>query len=240
MVKVPASRSPAARFDALCSTSRVPRKVTQPLALLPSTAQALSDLLPLLLCGEASAEIVFIGAVEALPETVSPALRSELQQIAEDEFHHGRWLAALRDRLPPPADGDGALRAASFLRRLQSRDLGVQLARVAALDAGACQIFKELTQPDAITAQQPDLARLFRRLLRDEGRHVRVTLRCATALGVSRERMRVERREVWRRLAALLAPGTQAFLSLGVNIVRLLDHLNRADSGGALRMKAGA
>lgn len=238
-VQMPVSGSPASRFDALCSASRLPRNETTALALPPVAAQALSDLLPLLLCGEASAEVVFTEAVEALPETVGPALRSELKQIAKDEFHHGRWLATLRDRLPPPTDGDGALRAAHFLRKLQSRDLGVQLARVAALDAGACQIFKELMQPGTVTSQYAGLANLFRRLLRDEGRHVRVTTRCAAALGVSSERMKVERQEVWRRLAELLTPGAQAFQNLGVDVRRLLDHLTMVDSG-AIRIRTGA
>lgn len=237
-MNLPALRKQASRFTGLCSSAGSSRNQDQANFLPAPAAQALADLLPLLLCGEASAELVFMGAADELPEAVDPALRAALKRIAEDEIHHGRLLGALRDRLPPPSVEDGARRAAHFLRHLQCRDLGLHLARVAALDAGACLVFMELTRPGAIMSQHKELATLFSRLGEDEGRHVRVTLQCAAALGVAPARVEAERRQVWLKLAELLTPGTSALQNLGVDVRRLFERLAPARHRGLHPMLA--
>ncbi len=205
------------------------------LAMPPAAAQALADLMPLLLCGEESAEFVFAAAVPDLPQHVDPALPIELARIADDERRHGMYLSALRSRLPPPADRGATRQATRFLRKLATADLGLHLARVAALDAGFCQVLAEICRPGTEIAAVPELADLFRRIRSDEGRHVRVSRRCAAALGVTPETEHAERNRVLREFAALMAAAAPAFAAVGADMQRLLDRLERTSSRSAAR-----
>lgn len=205
------------------------------LAMAPVAAQALADLMPLLLCGEESAEFVFAAAVPHLPEHVDPALAVELARIADDERRHGMYLSALRSRLPPPADPGATRQATRFLRKLATTDLGMHLARVAALDASFCQVLAEICRPGTEIAAVPELVDLFRRIRSDEGRHVRVSRQCATALGVTPETEHAERNWVVREFAALMAAAATAFAAVGVDMQRLLDRLERTGTRSAVR-----
>lgn len=205
------------------------------LAMPPAAAQALADLMPLLLCGEESAEFVFAAAVPELPKRVDPVLPIELARIADDERRHGMYLSALRSRLPPPADRGATRQATRFLRKLATTDLGVHLARVAALDASFCQVLAEICRPGTEIAAVPELAELFRRIRSDEGRHVRVSRRCAAALGVTAQTEHAERSWVVREFAALMTAATPAFAAVGVDMQRLLDRLERTGTRSAAR-----
>lgn len=191
------------------------------------TGQAVADLLPLLLCGEASAEFVFSNAASQLPATSDPGLRSALQGIADDERQHEVLLSALRDRLPPPSRRLLARRAVRFLRHLVDADLAVHLTRVAALDAGVCQVLAEISRPGTPIAASAALKAIFWRIRSDEGRHVRVSRRCAAALGISAERELIERNQVLRNFAELLAPTAASFSLLGGNLNRVTARLIR-------------
>ena len=212
-------------FSAQLSQSKSPSQANE-LALPPMAAQALADLLPLLLCGEASAELVFSGAAHKWPESADSSFIDALERIADDEHRHALMLASLREQLPPPADHLATQRAARFLRRMESRDLAVHMARVGALDAGVCHVLAAITRPGTPPAQSPQLARLFLLLRRDEGRHVRVSMRCAAALGLESEATNKERRLVWQGLAKLLRPGTAALTILGADVARLFARLD--------------
>jgi hypothetical protein len=200
-----------------------------------AAAQALADLMPLLLCGEESAEFVFAAAVPELLEHVDPALPIELARIADDERRHGMYLSALRSRLPPPADRDATRQATRFLRKLATTDLGLHLARVAALDASFCQVLAEVCRPGTEIAAMPELVGLFHRIRSDEGRHVRVSRQCAAALGVTAQTEHVERSWVVREFAALMTAAAPAFDAVGVDMQRLLDRLERTGTRSAAR-----
>lgn len=216
-------------FAGACFASRR-WQVPESRSMLPmprAAAQALADLMPLLLCGEESAEFVFAAAVPDLPEHVDPALPIELARIADDERRHGMYLSALRSRLPPPADRGATRKATRFLRKLATADLGLHLVRVAALDAGFCQVLAEICRPGTEIAAVPELVDLFRRIRSDEGRHVRVSRQCAAVLGVTPETEHAERNWVLREFAALMAVAAPAFAAVGADMQRLLDRLER-------------
>lgn len=188
-------------------------------------AQALADLLPILLCGEESAELVFAGAADdsALDATLKDLLRS----VAADERGHGAALARLRAMLPPPRSRGPARRAAHFLRRLASPDLGTHLARVAALDAGVCRVLGDICLRGTLVARNPTLARVFNRIRNDEARHVRIGRQCAKALGITELERRAEQARVMAAFAELLALSSSSFEDLGVNPRRLLARIER-------------
>lgn len=224
-------------FAGACFASRrwqVPESRSM-LAMPPAAAQALADLMPLLLCGEESAEFVFAAAVPELPKRVDPVLPIELARIADDERRHGMYLSALRSRLPPPVDRGATRQATRFLRKLATTDLGVHLARVAALDASFCQVLAEICRPGTEIVAVPELAELFRRIRSDEGRHVRVSRRCAAALGVTAQTEHAERSWVVLEFAALMTAATPAFAAVGADMQRLLDRLERTGTRSAAR-----
>jgi hypothetical protein len=205
------------------------------LAMPTPAAQALADLMPLLLCGEESAEFVFANAIPELPQHLDPVLPVELAHIADDERRHGMYLSALRSRLPPPADRGATRQATRFLRKLATTDLGLHLARVAALDASFCQVLAEVCRPGSEIAAVPDVLDLFRRIRSDEGRHVRVSRQCAAALGVTAQTEYAERSWVVREFAALMTVAAPAFDAVGVDMQRLLDRLERTGTRSAAR-----
>src|SRR5882724_2772267 len=117
------------RFAAGCYRSRrwpAPAR-TSALALPAAAAQGLSNLLPILLCGEESAELAFTDAAEAVSGVLLSRVREILQGIAEDERRHGVYLSALRSHLPSPNEPRQARGAVSFLRKLATSEITTRL-----------------------------------------------------------------------------------------------------------------
>lgn len=190
-------------------------------ALPPVAAQALADLLPVLICGEASAERAFEQLLRRLESEVEPALAAALASVAEDEQRHGDWLDALRATLPAPASDQPGRRALRFLLGLVIDDPALHLARVAALDAAVCRVLAEVGAAGRPIAAASALAQVFRDIRRDEGRHVRIARRAAHALGVDSAVMSRERHAVTAAFAGLIVEQRSAFAALGVDAVRL-------------------
>lgn len=220
--------SPHLVFAHACAAaSRPALAAAAPLSLPAAVAQGLADVLPTLMCGEASAEVVFGELPAALPSAFDPALRDALRGIAEDEHRHGAWLAELRLRLPPPTAREPARRAVRFLQKLFTPDPALHLSRVSALDGGVCVVLAEIGRHGAPLAADPMLARLFARIRRDEGRHVRIGRACATALGIDARAALGERRRVLEDFGALLQLQSAAFAVLGVDTEQLRRRFRR-------------
>src|SRR5271156_3981798 len=160
----------------------VPHPVTgtfeseDPLAatLTDSQAFALASLLPLMICGEDSAESAFAhhGRCELWEEPI----RRSFAAIERDENRHARWLRGLQSALPFVApDLAYETRVRRFFRRMGSTRLEVHLARIASLDSAVCQILGRLRRTPAL--QSAPLQRLFSALHRDEARHVAISRR---------------------------------------------------------------
>ena len=211
----------ALRFATTClSSGRRAQKDApiQPLDLPAGAAQGLADLLPILTCGEASAELVFDDASSLLPAVFDPDLRRALRSTADDERRHGVWLAALSDDLPPPVSHRPAREAAAFLGDLATADLGLHLSRVAALDAAVCIVLAVACARNTPIAGCARVVDTFVRIRRDEGRHVRISRRCAAALGVDLATEAAQRRRVLTAFAQLLSTQTLAFAAIGVDL----------------------
>lgn len=213
----------------VCLATRhwMPFVAAEPLEMPTASAQALANFMPLLLCGEVSAECVFTQAAQRLPVDIAPRLKQALLQIADDEKRHGELLLAVRSMLPSPAERQMARRAAHFLRRLATDDLGLQMARLAALDAGFCLVLAALCRPGTQIAALPALRSVFDAIRCDEGRHVRVSRDCADALGISAVQEATARRQVLNQFAALLAGLSTELSILGLDSARLLNRLRR-------------
>lgn len=219
-----ASEPAGSAFAAKCFAARRwrPDSVRQAAMMLPpDVAQGLADLLPVLICGEASAELAFDQFAEHLPAAIDPQWTKPLKTIAADEREHARLLAELTQSLPPPEQPSGARRAAKFLRELASADLGLHLSRISALDAGVCFVLAALCRAGTPIAEEPKLRALFLRIRRDEGRHVRISRAAASQLGITNAAQAQERHRVIGGLSALLAPLHAPLFALGVDYAAL-------------------
>ena len=195
----------------------------------PAALQGLADLLPMLLCGEESAEHVFTYTAARLPPDIAPGTREALDQITLDEHRHGVLLSGLRELLPPPVDAGAVRRAARFLKSLATADLKLHLARIAGLDAGVCRVLTAIAAPGTPISAAISIEQVFKRIRQDESGHVRISRRCARQLGLSAEGELTERRRVQNEFADLLAPQSAAFSALGVDSPKLLRRLRSAD-----------
>ena len=211
----------------LCFNARNQHHAVKPSGLPPAIAQAIANLLPILLCGEESAEFAFEHLAKQLPASQKHMFESQLMSIADDERCHGQLLDALRQTLPAPRRRSSARHAARFLRGLASADLALHLVRIAAIDAGLCQILAEVCHRDRPITHLIHIHTVFQRIRRDEGRHVRISRRCAKALGLATSVERDERGLVLQNFAALLAPEAESFAVLGVDFNALLARFAR-------------
>jgi len=151
------------------------------LRLRPAHANALAELLPVLLCGEESAALAMdhiAGSRDAQDE-----MRAALARIALDELEHQALLQRIRAALPVPHD-DPELHAAMrrFFMRLASRDPATHCARIAAVDSAVCLLLGDLRRRRRPIALEPTLNTVVARIHRDEARHVAVMSRYAAEL----------------------------------------------------------
>jgi hypothetical protein len=91
--------------------------------------------------------------------------------LIEDEQRHDVQLSQAATGLPLVSTDFGARH---FFRRLEAREPGVHLARIAALDACSCQLLSRMLAPTTRSLLPPGLADTLAAIRRDEGLHVRV------------------------------------------------------------------
>ncbi len=199
-----------------------------PLRLGAAPAEALAELLQVFACGEESASLAFARLGRSPLEEVA---RYALAGIAGEERIHERLLRGLRGALPAPPR-DRALRRAllRFYHGLAQPDIGLHLASIASLDAAVCAILAALLHPAGVLAEAPAVAAIFRRIHRDEARHVRVARRLAAEL-VGKEVLAAIAQRTRLDLVALLEPRAAAFERVGVDAGRLLARLGRVPDG---------
>lgn len=187
--------------------------------------QAISDLLPVLICGEASAEQTFAHAVRTLATRLPAPMAEALRSVEADERRHGQILGELCSTLPPPRSQQPARAAAHFVRQLQEPDPALHLANIAALDAALCRVLSAACLPGRPLTHYPDYLAIFDRIRRDEARHVRISRRTALYLGVGSDVLARARIEVGAAFAALLLPQAEAFAVLGIDEAELRQRL---------------
>jgi hypothetical protein len=198
---------------------------TNGLRLASKQAHALADVVQLLLCGEESAAMAF----ERLANAPSAELQftCDLQTIARDELRHQSLLESLAQLLPrPTSDATSIAATRGFFRRIASRDRGVHLARIVALDSAVCLLIGELRRCRHGLAQEPTIMDVLSHIHGDEARHV-VQARHYAAQLVSRE----TRHEVFAmtrlRLIHLVGLYAEAFECLSFDVDRVSKTLRR-------------
>lgn len=190
---------------------------------LLTTEQALANLLPLLMCGEASAERLFEDLATRLEHRLDVLSCAALRSIGQDEVRHGLLLADISARLPPPGNVQAGRHALRFLRGLHCSDSAIRLTRVAALDAAVCLVLSTLVRRGNALDAHPSVQRVLQSIRGDEGRHVRIARHAARRLGLSPARENEEREQVWCGFVALLDRARGELQLLGVDIDRLFS-----------------
>ena len=109
-------------------------------------------------------------------------------------------------------------------------DTTAHLSRIAALDSAVCTILARLFRPGAPLMADATVASVFRRIARDEARHVRVSRGLATDRRDGR-RLRDIAGLAREALARLLSLAADDFEALGVDSDRLLFDLARLPDG---------
>jgi hypothetical protein len=209
-----------------CFASRADLRGLVPLdvRLRTSHAEALAQLLPLLLCGEESAALAFTQFAE-LAQLEGNA-RAQLSRVRFEEEHHEVWLTRLRLGLPAPKPDRGLRRIVRhFFLTIREPEVGAHLGRIASLDSAVCVILGALRHPRCALAADADLRRLLTRIQFDEAGHSRTASYYARIFGASDLRwLAIDTRE---RLARLIALRAVAFDQVGVCPDRLSRRLLR-------------
>jgi hypothetical protein len=200
----------------------------QSLRLADVHAEALAELLQIFACGEESAAIAFAGLAGS---SIEGAARPALMRIAGEELIHEGLLRGLRRALPaPPRDRELRRALSQFYHGIARADIGLHLAAIASLDSAVCVILWALLQPGVVVEQDVAVTAIFRRIHRDEAKHVRLSRRLAiefvhrNVIGAVAERTRLD-------LVALLARRGAAFERLNVGAERLFARLGRVPDG---------
>lgn len=188
--------------------------------------QALANLMPLLICGEETAVLVFDDLAEALKNKLSAHLISELKSITPDEVRHSNDLEELREHLPDTLDRRAVYRVAVFLKVLKSDNPINQLALLASLDAAVCQLLSTLLRAGTPLSNCSQVADILRRIQLDEARHVRITRDSYLSLGLSYQEYSLAQSKVLKAFIALLKPAKNDFAYLGIDIESLFKHWN--------------
>jgi hypothetical protein len=199
-----------------------PARITRDLSELSEVeVAALGRLLPILLCGEESAFLVFWREGRRIQDTQFSRTQDLACRIAAEEVQHERLLQDLRSYCPMPDDiGSTLARTRRFFLEMASRDPATHFAMVAGLDSGVCLILSALAKPLSRAAAVVDI---LNRIRSDEARHVRFSRQHSYELGANTSLVVSTGVLVRSELAALLHPFGNAFEDLGVDT----DHLFR-------------
>lgn len=217
-VALPAGERPATPVGPACfSAPNTAGRCATALSVRLETqhAEALAELLPLLLCGEESAALAF-GSY-AGSAALHAMARDELGRIQSDEESHAEWLQRLRLGLPAPRpDARLSRQIRRFYISVREPELGPHLARIAALDSAACLLFGALRRRRGPLDADIALSSLFAHIHRDEVRHVTVARRYARLLSASALYLHGIAVDTRQRLTQLLALRADALEALGI------------------------
>ena len=191
-----------------------------------SQEQALSSLVPLLLCGEQSAQQVFHHQAGQLRQGAKNSLAAALQQIEQEEEAHERALQGLAAALcVSPGLHQSKRRSQRFYASLaRNVSLGQHFARIELLDACVCRIMHALSR--ASWGKSHPLYYMFDAIKNDEARHVGTSRRYGKMLGVGDAQRERERRMIGALIVDFLTPDTAAFECIGVDPAKLFKQLH--------------
>ena len=192
------------------------------LGVTVSHSLALSELVPLLLCGEESAVLAF--AHHAQSQNWGTRARADFARMQVDEARHADWLLRLRLSLPPPEEDPRLRRRVKhFFLGLASPNLGIHLGHIAALDSAVCLILGRLRRTGLCQSDSP-VTRVFASIHRDEARHVAIARSYARELCSTGDLLACAA-ETRERLTAILSARGPALDALEVCPDRLFKQL---------------
>ena len=174
--------------------------------------------------GEQSAAQAFSRIMTRLSRGEYAYAAGPVTALIQDEQRHDMRLSEAAAGLPLVNADFGAKH---FFRRLETREPGVHLARIAALDACSCQLLNRMLAPTTRPLLPPGLADTFASIRQDEGSHVRTARRLAGALGVDTGRFREITRMVRHSFAGLLQTRAAHFEALGIDSSLLIQSIDR-------------
>lgn len=147
-------------------------------------AEAATELLQVLCCGEESAVFAF-RALSRNP-ALNAAASACAATISREEAFHDELLTGLRAVLPAPRSDVALVDVLKgFYRSLHTPDACVHLTQIRALDSGVCLILSALRGAGRPVGANPTLDTIFARIQRDEVGHVRASGRMARELGAA-------------------------------------------------------
>lgn len=187
---------------------------------------AVSQLLGLLRTGEQSAELAFRRITRRLKPAGAAYAQHALAAIAEDEARHDHWLVAAADEVGIIATPTSES-VRRFFVRLESRDFGAHLARIATLDGCVCQILSCVLAGPSRSRIPPPLAAVLVRIRRDEAGHVRTTRSLAREFGADLTTARALELETRSAFSSVIAGYESAFDALGVDTGALARRIRR-------------
>ncbi len=200
----------------------------QPLRLPDDQREALARLLPVLLCGEQSAVVLFHHEARRLSAAARQASYHCFSTIEKDEFQHDLGLQALQRKLPRPQDLPNIRRRAKrfFARLGRVESTAEHFAQISHLDSAVAVIMRALEASEA--ARDRQLRSLVAQIKRDEARHVFISRSHALQLGIARSDYRSMGQQIRTQVLALLAPFGSAFETLGVDVDRLFGRIRKS------------
>ncbi|MCW8879132.1 MAG: hypothetical protein OQK51_18935 [Kangiellaceae bacterium] len=185
----------------------------------------LANLVPLLLCGEQSAVLIFNRFSESLTQQEICDSINKFSEIESDEHQHELALQKLLSALPRPENLHQLKRRSQRFYANLSSNVGLpqQFAQIAVLDSCVCRIMREMETSKL--RKQPILSYLFSKIKKDEARHVNISRQQALQLGLNKHQMLEQAESISKKLVDLLTPSAMSFDALEVDPDRLFNKL---------------
>lgn len=188
--------------------------------------EACARLAIVLLCGEKSAIQIFQAEV-ARARAPAVALNA-LQAIEYDEHLHERSLRSFCEFLPHVDDGHALKRRAQrfFASLGRVDDMARHFGQISHLDSAVCKIMWHI-ENSSINNVSP-LLRLAAQIKNDEARHVAVSRRYASTLGLTSSRRYEDAAFISEGLVNMLDPLADSFEVVGVDSDKLFAQIRKA------------
>ncbi len=196
-----------------------------PLEFSSAHTEALAILMPLLLCGEQSAQLVFQQQALQFSQQQCADSVLALNEVEADEAWHDEALQMVFSQLPELAEQHKVRRTAQRFYAGLGRSLSLQqqFVRIASLDACVTQLM-QLIERGSIGSRHP-FSLLCGLIKKDEAKHVYVSKHFAQHLGASVSDMAEERLWVLGALMQLLKQQADQFEIIGVDLDKLEKRL---------------
>ncbi|MFT5704316.1 MAG: hypothetical protein ACI8SK_000262 [Shewanella sp.] len=189
---------------------------------------SLAHLIPLLLCGEQSAQLVFnneINRILASNEETCSSVTQSLMEVETDEMVHDMALQQVQSELPIVEHMIDIQRQAKrfYLQLGRVNSYCEHFVRIAILDTCVTQIMHEF-EHSGLGKGHP-FAILCGLIKKDEAKHVYVAKHHAQYLGASKAMFAAEHEMVLPKLYTLLSSQSAHFEALGIELTQVFTKL---------------